>query len=94
MENGPRPSDLREMEAQEEEDRSHSVVYSLRFLLTMSGRTRRVGECSLSIIQPQENRCVKFKKQTRYVCLRKKISYEITTFRQQSNKLMLSRHHH
>ena len=48
--------------------------YSLRFLLTTSGRIQRVGECSLSIIQPQENRCVKFKKQTRYVHLRRKIA--------------------
>lgn len=48
-----------------------SVVYFRRFLSTTSGRTQKVGECSLSIIQPQENRCVKFKKQTRYV-LRKR----------------------
>lgn len=57
--------------------RAHSAVYSFRFLLTTNGRTPRAGECSLSIIQPRENRCVKFKKQTRYVLLRKKTPYDI-----------------
>lgn len=42
-----------------------------RSLLTMNGRTQRVGECSLSVIQPQESKCVKFKKQTRCVLLRR-----------------------
>lgn len=72
--------------------RSPSVVCSLRFLLTTSGRTQRAGERSLSIIQPQESRCVKSKKQTRYVLSKSPLF--CNCLHTMSSKLMLSGHQH